>query len=227
MWHFLIDLWRTRTTRPYFYWVLLLVAYIVVPTPAMAVVLVAGLGAAVAVSAYRVRDAGRRRREAEVRAAAAAGLIPTGATRRRPAYDPGVLLSAVVSVLAAEGLPVDASYGLDACINLLRWQDIRPVAGAPSPTARGLVGTLGLGPSRPVRAMPPVMLAKVVAAVLVADGVMPPNGGGDASAQALMDACVLVLDDMGIVPAPSAGTAADWPVVAQIIDAAAEHVEGY
>jgi hypothetical protein len=248
MWFFLIGWWRTKAIRPFLYWLVELVVYLFIPTPGMAVVLVAGLGAAIALSVHRVKEAGRRAVQAaarvagltdEVRDAIEAQLPPLTYRpsldepyARRPitpptaAYDPGALLSAVAAVLAAEGIPVDAAYGMDACAELLAAQGVTPVPGAASPTARGLVGRLTpAAHSRPYRAMPPVMLAKVILGLLMADDVMPPMS--DAAGQALLDGCAVILDDLGIDPDPRAGTMADWPVMAQIIDTAAQHIEGF
>lgn len=66
---------------------------------------------------------------------------------------------------------------------------------------------------------PPAMLAACVAAVLVADGVLPPQLTPD-DAGALVEGAALILDALNIAPDSRAGTAGDWPVMAEIIQAA-------
>jgi hypothetical protein len=242
---FLIGWWRAKAARPLLWWVLALALYVALPVPQELVLfLIVGLGVALAVTVGRLRDSGRRTIDNAARAWDIADHIGTAVADRirqaeppwlnhnpygepvRPqlapvavAYDPGALLSAVAAVLHAEGLSVDAAYGLAACADLLAWLNITAVPGVPAPTARALAGGLTPGVSRGYRAAPPVLLAGCVAAVLVADGVLPAPLPS-AAADALVNGCAVILDDLGIAPDPRAGTAADWPVMAEIIQAA-------
>jgi hypothetical protein len=242
---FLIGWWRAKAARPLLWWTLALALYVALPVPQELVLfLIVGLGVALAVTVGRLRDSGRRTIDNAGRAWDIADHIGTAVADRirqaepprlnhnpygdpgRPqlapvpaTYDPGALLSAVVAVLSAEGLPVDASYGLGACADVLAWLNVAAVPGVPAPTARALAAGLAPGAARRYRAAPPVMLAGCVAAVLVADGVLSAPLPG-AAADALVNGCAVILDDLGIAPDPRAGTAADWPVMAEIIDAA-------
>jgi hypothetical protein len=249
---FLIGWWRARAARPLLWWVLALALYVALPVPQELVLfLIVGLGVALAVTVGRLREAGRRTVDSAARAwniadeigSAVADRIrqaeppqvghnPYGHTEPRPqlapvaaVYDPGALLSAVVAVLSAEGLPVDASYGLAACADLLVWLNITAVPGTPAATARGLASQLTPGVTRRYRVAPPALLAGCVGAVLVSDGVLPERLGPDA-ADALVQGCAVILDDLGIVPDPRAGGLADWPVMGEIIAAAAPHQHG-
>jgi hypothetical protein len=249
---FLIGWWRAKAARPLLWWVLALALYVALPVPQELVLfLIVGLGVALAVTVGRLRDSGRRTIDSAARAWNIADEIGTAVADRirhtppqvdhasygytdqsRPqlapvaaVYDPGALLSAVVAVLSAEGLPVDASYGLAACADLLAWLNITAAPGTPAATARGLASQLTPGVTRRYRVAPPALLAGCVRAVLVSDGVLPERLGPDA-ADALVQSCAVILDDLGIVPNPRAGGLADWPVMGEIIAAAAPHQHG-
>ncbi len=245
---FLIGWWRAKSAWPLLWWVLALALYVALPVPqAFVLFLIVGLGVALAVTVGRLRASGRRTVDGAARAWGIADQIGTAVADRirqseppqvghspygfgeppRPqlapvpaVYDPGALLSMLAAVLGAEGLPVDAGRALSACVELLTWQNITAAAGTPAPTARGLAA--GLIPAtwtRPRRGAPPALLAGCVAAVLVADGALPAHLSPDA-ADTLVQSCAVVLDDLGIVPDPRAGTLEDWPVMAEILAAA-------
>lgn len=136
------------------------------------------------------------------------------------AYDPGALVSGVVAVLAAEGLPADAAPALPAMVHLLADVGIQPQPGVPAPTAMGLMNALPLtvGPQRRARVLPAGLLASVVRVVLTQDRVLPEQISTD-TADMLTAHSAAVLLALGIQPG-DAGSLADWPVIAQIIDAA-------
>jgi hypothetical protein len=231
------------------WWVLAVALYVALPVPQELVLfLIVGLGVALAVTVGRLREGGRRAVDGVGRAWDIADRIGTAVEdriRQAPAappqvghglygyaeptrpqlapvtavYDPGALLSAITAVLSAEGVPVNAAPALPACAQFLEWQGIAIAPGVPAPTARALATQLPPGAARRYRAVPPVMLATCVAAVLVADGVLPPQLSND-EAEALVEGAARVLDALNIAPDPRAGTAADWPVMAEIIDAA-------
>jgi hypothetical protein len=69
------------------------------------------------------------------------------------------------------------------------------------------------------------MLAACVAAVLAADGVLPPQLTAD-QADALVDGAAGILDALNIAPHPRAD-AAEWPIMAEIIHTAPHHHGGY
>ncbi|MGH3871295.1 MAG: hypothetical protein ACRDSR_07235 [Pseudonocardiaceae bacterium] len=247
---FLLGWWRAKAARPLLWWTLALAAYVALPVPQHLVLfLIVGLGVALTVTVGRLRAGGRRAVDSAERAWSIADQIGTAVADRirhtataaqldhhdtagvaRPQlaptpamYDPGALLSAVAAVLHAEGLPVDAAYGMAGCVDLLRWINVTAVAGVPAPTARGLAA--GLAPAewtRPHRAAPPVLLAGCVAAVLVGDGALSAQPSPE-MATALVEGCAAILDDLGIVPDPRAGTLADWPVMGEILAAAPHH----
>lgn len=135
------------------------------------------------------------------------------------AYDPGALLSAVVAVLAAEGLSTDATPALPAVAQLLADQGIQPQPGIPAPTALGLVEALQLAARRAHRAMPPALLASVIRAVLVQDKVLPQQISID-DADILITDSATILHALYIRPDDDAGSLHDWPLVAQIVDSA-------
>jgi hypothetical protein len=134
------------------------------------------------------------------------------------AYDPGALLSAVVAVLAAEGLPTDPGPALLPAAHLLADLGINAYPGVPAPTAMGLVDALTVGPTRRVRVLPAGLLAAVVRVVLTHDQVLPEQVSTD-TADTLVDHSAAVLIALRVQPG-DAGSLADWPVIAQIIDAA-------
>jgi hypothetical protein len=136
------------------------------------------------------------------------------------------LLSAITAVLSAEGLAVNAAPALPACAQLLTWQGIGLAPGVPAPTARALATGLAPGAPRRYRAVPPAVLATCVAAVLVADGVLPLQLSAD-DADALVEGTALILEALGIAPDPRAGDFGAWPVMADIIQAAPQHHRGY
>ncbi|MGH8919952.1 MAG: hypothetical protein ACRD0H_16745 [Actinomycetes bacterium] len=134
------------------------------------------------------------------------------------AYDPGALLSGLVAVLAAEGLPTDAAPELPAVVGLLADLGIQPQPGVPAPTALGLCDALTPGPPRRVRILSPGLVARVVRVVLTHDAVLPEQISTD-TADVLTAHCAQMLMTLGVQPG-DAGSLADWPVIAQIIDAA-------
>jgi len=247
---FLVGWWRARTVRPLLWWVLALLLYVLLPLPQHLVLfLIVGLGVALTVTVRRLREGGRDSTE---RAWGIAERL-TGAIEDRiryttpppqvqpsysyaeparpqisavSAYDPGALLSAVVAVLSAEGLAVNAAPALPAVAQLLTWQGIATVPGAPAPTARALATGLVPGAPRRYRAVPPGVFATCVAAVLVADGVLPLRLSTQ-DAEALIEAAALTLEALNIAPDPRAGNAGAWPVMAEIIQAAPQHHGGY
>jgi hypothetical protein len=133
------------------------------------------------------------------------------------AYDPGALLSGVVAVLAAEGLATDPAPALPAVAVLLADMGVQAHPGISAPTARGLVTTLTIGPPRRVRVLPPALVASVIRVVLTHDEVLPPQITTD-TADILTTHTAHMLMTLGIQPG-DAGSLADWPVIAQIIDA--------
>lgn len=89
--------------------------------------------------------------------------------------------------------------------------------GVPAPTARGLVTTLTIGPPRRVRVLPPALVASVIRVILTHDEVLPAQITTD-TADILTTHTAHILMTLGIEPG-DAGSLADWPVIAQIIDA--------
>ncbi|MGH3802305.1 MAG: hypothetical protein ACRDTD_19650 [Pseudonocardiaceae bacterium] len=231
---------RARSLRPLLWWVLALLIYVVAPVPQeWVLVLIVGLGVALAVTVSRLRErvhgvtdhvqrgwqiADRLVSAAEDRIRghqAVPQLQPMYGPAPLPAagsYDPGALLSAIVAVLSAEGLPTNAAAGLPACAQLLAWQNITPQPGVPAPTADGLIRALGPGPRRPDRSMPPALLAQVVRVVLTHDQVLPPQIGIDA-ADDLIEASAHILAVLGISPDNNTSGLDRWPVIAQILSA--------
>ncbi|MGH3857611.1 MAG: hypothetical protein ACRDR6_29810 [Pseudonocardiaceae bacterium] len=133
------------------------------------------------------------------------------------AYDPGALLSGVVAVLAAEGLPTNAAPALPAAVALLADLGVQAHPGVPAPTARGLVTTLTVGPPRRARVLPPALVASVIRVILTHDEVLPAQITTD-TADILTTHTARMLMRLGIQPG-DAGSLADWPVIGQIIDA--------
>jgi hypothetical protein len=135
-----------------------------------------------------------------------------------PAYDPGALLSALVGVLAAEGLSVEAAPAVPVVVHLLTDLGITAQPGVPAPTALALVQALQAGPPRRVRVLSPGLVASVVRVVLTHDGVLPEGISTDI-ADVITAHCAQMLMALGVQPG-DAGSLADWPVIAQIVDAA-------
>jgi hypothetical protein len=133
------------------------------------------------------------------------------------AYDPGALLSGVVAVLAAEGLPTNAAPALPAVVGLLTDLGIQAQPGIPAPTALSLIDALEISPPRRVRVLPPALMSSVIRAVLTHDGVLPAQITTD-TADILTAHSAAVLVALGVHPG-DAGSLADWPIIAQIIDA--------
>ncbi|MGH3806764.1 MAG: hypothetical protein ACRDRU_09045 [Pseudonocardiaceae bacterium] len=239
-------MWRARTTRPLLWWVVALLTYTIFPLPqAWVLLLIVGLGVALAVTVRRLREGGQvfgqhcsRAWELADRLTYAVedrirggspppaqpyhvGYAQQGAPELGPVavYDPGALLTVVVAVLAAEGLPANAGPALPACVQLLSWQGIGVQPGAPAPTAHGLTTALCPGAPRRYRALPAGLLAAVIRVVLTADGVLPDQITTD-DADALITASAFMLEALGITPDDMAGPLAAWPVIAEIIDAA-------
>lgn len=134
------------------------------------------------------------------------------------AYDPGALLSGLVAVLAAEGLAADAAQALPAVVGLLADLGIQSRPGVPAPTALGLCDALTLGPPHRVRILSPGLVASVVRVVLTHDAVLPEQISTD-TADVLTAHCAQMLMTLGVQPG-DAGSLADWPIIAQIIDCA-------
>lgn len=248
MFGFLLGWWRARAARPLLWWVLALLLYVVLPLPSSLVLaLIVGLGVALTVTVQRVRESGRRAVDATARtwglaerlASAVEDRIRHSGTPARAAYaepvapqlapapiayDPGALLSAVVAVLSAEGIVTNAAPALPACAQLLAWQQIAAVPGAPAPTAYALASTLAPGPLRYSRVVPVGVLAACIRVVLVTDGVMatylPQDGAG-----ALLEATRLLMEALGVTPEPGTGDPDRWPVMADIIRSAARGQE--
>lgn len=248
---FLVGWWRARVVRPLLWWVIALIAYALLPVPQhLVLALVVGLGVALTITVRRLRESGQRAVDGVERAwdiadrlsAAVEDRIrhaeppqvqpaPYGYGHPEPArpqlahgpmYDPGALLSAVVAVLSAEGLPVNAAPALAPCADLLTWQGIAIAPGVSAPTARALATGLAPGAPRRYRAVPPGIFATCITAVLIADGALPFVLSA-AEAEALIEAAALILEALGIAPDPRAGGAGAWPVMAQIIDAAPQY----
>lgn len=243
---FFMGWWRARAARPLLWWVLALLLYALLPVPQHLVLfLIVGLGVALTVTVRRLREGGRQGIDGAARAWDIADRLSTAVEDRirhtppqvhpaaygyadpvrpqlapmTPVYDPGALLSAVVAVLAAEGILTNAAPALPACAQLLTWQSIALAPGAPAPTARALATGLVPGAPRRYRAAPVDMLATCIAAVLVTDGVLPVQITTD-DAEALIESAALILDALDITPDPRAGQVGTWPVMAQIINAA-------
>ncbi len=133
------------------------------------------------------------------------------------AYDPGALLSGVVAVLAAEGLPTDAAPALPTVVGLLADLGVQPHPGIPAPTALALLDALEISPPRRVRILSPGLVANVVRVMLTHDGALPVQITTD-TADILTAHTAQILMALGIQPG-DAGSLADWPVIGQIIDA--------
>lgn len=250
---FLIGWWRARAARPLLWWVAALALYVLLPVPQeLVLALIVGLGVALTVTVRRIRESGRRAVDGAARAWDIADRLSSAVEDRirqapppqvhaardhygevlRPqlapataGYDPGALLSMVAAVLSAEGVPVDAARALVPCAELLTWQGIALVPGAPAPTARALATGLAPGAARRYRATPPAILAACIGSVLVADGALPPQLTPD-QATSLVEGATHILDALNVAPDPRAGTAADWPVMAEVIQAAPHHHRG-
>jgi hypothetical protein len=230
---------RARTVRPLLWWVAGLFVYVVAPVPQeWALLLIVGLGVALTVTVMRLREKVHRVTERASWGASVAERITQAVEDRirgdalsgqqppviAPApvamYDPGALLSAIVAVLAAEGVPTNAGPALAACAQLLAWQNIAPQSGAPAPTAHRFVQACApSGAQRPYRVMSPVLLAQLVRIILTHDGVLPAQIDIDA-ADALIEASFHILHALAIAPDDGAGGLDRWPVLAQIIEAA-------
>jgi hypothetical protein len=130
------------------------------------------------------------------------------------------LLSAIVAVFAAEGMPTNAAPALPACGQLLSWQNIAAQPAAPAPTAPELVQALTPAQIRRAhRVMSPVLLAQLVRVILTHDRALHPQITTDA-ADALIEASAHILHALAIAPDNGAGGLDQWPVLVQIIDAA-------
>lgn len=230
---------RAHTVRPLLWWLVALVIYVAAPIHrGWVLVLIVGLGVALTVTAMRLRDKVHRatdraswafdlaeriayavedrvRHESALRAQQQPALAPAPMA----SYDPGALLSAIVAVLAAEGLPTNAGPALATCGQLLAWQNIAAHPGAPAPTAHGLMRALTPTAPRRHRAMSPVLLAQIVRVILTHDGVLPAQISIDA-ADTLIEASSCILYALAIAPDDGAGGLGAWPVLASIIDAA-------
>jgi hypothetical protein len=88
----------------------------------------------------------------------------------------------------------------------------------PAPTAMGLVSTLPPAPPRRARVLSPGLVAAVVRVVLTHDRVLPEQVTTD-TAEALIAHCGQILMALGVQPG-DAGSLVDWPIIAQIVDAA-------
>jgi hypothetical protein len=231
---------RARTVRPLLWWVAGLFVYVVAPVPQeWVLLLIVGLGVALTVTLMRLREKVHRVAERSSWGATVAERLtqavedrirgeyalsgqqpPTIASMPVAMYDPGALLSAIVAVLAAEGVPTNAAPALPACAQLLAWQNIASQPAAPAPTAHRLVQALApAGTQRPYRAMSPVLLAQLVRIILTHDGVLPAQIDIDA-ADALIEGSFHTLHALAIAPDDGAGGIDRWPVLGSIIDAA-------
>lgn len=236
MLNILAALGRARAARPLLWWVLALLVYVVAPVPQeWLLLLIVGLGTALAVTVSRMREGGRELGQHTRRGWVLAERLTNAAEDRirgggphpqqtlppqlpaGPSYDPGALLGAVVTVLAAEGIPTAAAAGLPACVQLLAWQNIVSCPGVPAPAADTLIGTVRPGPRRPYRVMPPGLLAHLVRVVLTLDHVLPETISV-AAAQDLIEASVQLLHALGITPDNHTVDLGEWPVIAQILD---------
>lgn len=138
----------------------------------------------------------------------------------RMRYDAGALLSAVAAVLAAEGLPTNAAPALPVVAQLLAGLGISPQPGAPAATAWGVVEAVQpAGMVRADRAMPPGLLASVIRAVLTQDRVLPQMITVEI-AEDLIAESANVLAALSIDPVHDGGGLDQWPIVAEIINAA-------
>lgn len=231
---------RARTVRPLLWWVAGLFAYVVAPVPQeWVLLLIVGLGVALTVTLMRLREkvhcvaersswgatvAERLTQAAEDRIRGDYSPFgqqsPTITSTPVAMYDPGALLSAIVAVLAAEGVPTNAAPALPACAQLLAWQSIASQPAAPAPTAHRLVQALApAGMQRPYRIMSPVLLAQLVRIILTHDGVLPTQIDIDA-ADALIEGSFHILHALTIAPDDGAGGLDQWPVLGSIVDAA-------
>jgi len=231
---FLVGWWRARAARPLLWWVLGLLAYATLPLPQeWVLLLIVGLGVALTVTIGRLRHGGHQPQHGERAWELAERLgdavedrirgghnqpgqalptAPQGYVLDAPptpgagvVYDPGALLTTVVAVLAAEGLPASARPGLPACAQLLTWQRIGLAPGAPAPTAHRLAAALAPGAPRRYRVMPPVLLAAVICVVLTEDRVLPAQITTDDD-EALIAASQMILHALGVQPADDAGS---------------------
>ncbi|MGI9003525.1 MAG: hypothetical protein ACR2GH_18035 [Pseudonocardia sp.] len=244
----LMGMMRARAARPLLVWVVGLLIYVVAPIPQeWVLLLIVGLGAALSVTVARLREAGRDTHERAARVwniaeritAAVEDRIRDAPPMQAPphaeygnagpaalsygptvVYDPGALLSAVVAVLAAEGLPTNAGPALPACAQLLAWQGIGAQPGVPAPAAMALATSLPQSQQQRNRAMPAGLLAAVVRVVLTADRALPADITTDAAdaliagAEHILHALCIGLDDR------ATGGLQAWPVIAELIAAA-------
>jgi hypothetical protein len=134
------------------------------------------------------------------------------------AYNADALLSGVVAVLAAEGLPTNAAPALPTVVGLLADLGIQAQPGIPAPTALGLIDALEISSPRRVRVLPPALMASVIRTVLTHDGVLPAQITTD-TADILTAHTAAVLVALRVQPG-DAGSLADWPIISEIIDAA-------
>ncbi len=242
---FIVGVMRARAVRPLLLWTMALLAYVVAPiSQGWVLLLIVGLGVALAATVSRLREGGRGATAhvthawniAERLTAAVEDRIratpPGPPLHTEPpqyaspalgydgaAYDPGALLSAVVAVLAAEGLPTNAGPALPACAQLLTWQGIGVQPGVSAPAALALATGLSPGQQRRHRAMPAGLLASVIRTVLTADQVLPAAITTD-DADALIDASAHILHALGIAVDDTAGPLQAWPFIAELITAA-------
>jgi hypothetical protein len=125
-----------------------------------------------------------------------------------------------VAVLAAEGVPTNAAPALPAVIQLLTNLGIAARLGACATTAWGLAKVMQpAGMVRPYRGMPAGLLASVIRAVLTQDQVLPHMITVD-TAEGLIADSANVLAALSVEPVENGGGLAQWPIVAEIIDAA-------
>jgi len=138
----------------------------------------------------------------------------------RVAYDAGALLSAAAAVLAAEGLPTSPAPALPAVARLLAGLGISPQPGVPAATAWSVVeAAQPAGMVRAHRAMPPGLLAAVIRAVLTHDRVLPQMITVEIAEDLIADSAN-VLAALSIDPVNDGGGLDQWPIVADIINAA-------
>lgn len=138
----------------------------------------------------------------------------------RMRYDAGALVSAVAAVVAAEGLPTSPAPALPVVARLLTGLGISPQPGARAATAWGVVEAVQPAVMvRPCRAMPPGLLASVIRAVLTQDRVLPQVITVEIAEDLITDSAT-VLAALGIDPVNDGGGLDQWPIVADIINAA-------
>jgi hypothetical protein len=217
---FFLDWVQAHTRRPWWWWAVAVMACAVALAPGKLDPLFAvGLVGALAVTARRARQSTTSRQQAQARQTCegSPGYVPPPGR----VYDPGALLSAVVAVLAAEGIPTDAGPALGACVQLLTAQGVEARAGAPAPTAWAVTTTLAPAYAPRVgRAVPVDMVTTCIFLILGTDSVLPVPFD-DSQADVLQAGCGRILKALDITPDSQTGPPGMWPVMDAIIAAGA------